>query len=84
MKQSFVIGEALKRAGGVGAVAKALNMSEEGVRLWRARGAIPAGNVLWLAEQTEWEFTPHQLASELYPHPDDGLPQERRTAQQAA
>lgn len=80
MADANLIGEALKKAGGVGAVAKALNMSEEGVRLWRARGAVPAGSVLWLSERTEWEYTPHQIAPEIYPHPDDGLPPERRPA----
>ncbi len=84
MSESTVIAEALKEAGGISAVAKALNMSEEGVRLWRARGAVPAGNVLWLAERTEWKYTPHRIAPELYPHPDDGLPPERRASEQTA
>jgi hypothetical protein len=78
-----IIAEALKKAGGIGAVAKALDMSEEGVRLWRARDNVPANNVLWLSERTDWAFTPHQLAPELYPHPDDGLPPEHRAEQVA-
>lgn len=82
MSEPDVIAEALKKAGGVKAVATALGMSEEGVRLWRSRGKVPPEHVIWLAERTGWEHTPNQLAGDLYPHPDDGLPVERRAAAQ--
>ena len=42
------------------------------VSKWRKR--LPAPRVLWLARQTEWRYTPHALAPELYPNPTDGLP----------
>lgn len=44
------------------------------------RDGVPHNQVLWLAEATSWRWTPHQLRSDLYPHPDDGLPEERRGA----
>ena len=43
---------------------------------WRRRG-VPANRVLELAEATNWEVTPHEIAPDLYPHPEDGLPLER-------
>ena len=78
MTDSIVIGEAIERAGGIKAVATARKLSEEGVRLWRARGKVPADHVLWLAEETRWEYTPHRIAPDLYPHEHDGLPQHLR------
>jgi len=41
-----VIEEAIQKGGGLKVIAKALNMSEEGVRLWRVRGSVPASRVV--------------------------------------
>jgi hypothetical protein len=68
-----LVKSAIEAAGGNAAVAEALNVSTEGVRLWGVRG-LPDDRVLRLAEFTGWVYTPHQLAPHLYPHPDDGLP----------
>lgn len=38
------------------------------------RDGVPGGQVLWLAEETGWRWSPHKLNPDLYPHPDDGLP----------
>lgn len=38
---SEVIGRAIEQGGGIGAVAKAMGLTEEGVRLWRVRGRVP-------------------------------------------
>jgi hypothetical protein len=46
MSQSDVIREAIKNGGGLSVVAKALNMSEEGVRLWKVRGHVPDKRLL--------------------------------------
>lgn len=72
-----IIREAIQLAGGVSAVARELGMTAEGVRQWGLRG-LPPDWVLWLAQRIDWARTPHQLAPELYPYPDDGLPPERR------
>jgi hypothetical protein len=77
---SDVISRALEKAGGISAVARARNLSDEAVRLWRARGSVPADHVLWLAERAEWDPRPHDLAPTLYPHPDDGMPPDLRGA----
>jgi len=35
--------------------------------------------VIAVAMATGWRVTPHRLRPDLYPHPEDGLPEERRT-----
>jgi DNA-binding transcriptional regulator YdaS (Cro superfamily) len=52
-----------------------------GVSKWRWKG-VPAERVLELCRFTEFQVTPHQLRPDIYPHPDDGLPSERRGAAQ--
>lgn len=78
------VSSAIAHLGGATAVAKARGLKTAwGVSKW-TRDGLPAEHVLWLAEQTQWEFSPHDLAPELYPHPDDGLPAERRSVQDVA
>jgi DNA-binding transcriptional regulator YdaS (Cro superfamily) len=52
MDQSEVIRDALEKAGGTKAVATALGISAEGVRLWRSRGKVPADRVVELEQLT--------------------------------
>ncbi len=42
--------------------------------------AIPSEWVLPLSEAVNYEKTPHELRPDLYPHPDDGLPENMRSA----
>jgi hypothetical protein len=78
------VAQAIACVGGPSAVAKARGLKTAwGASKW-ARDGLPAEHVLWLAEQTGWKYSPHQLAPDLYPHPDDGLPTERRAAAQDA
>lgn len=44
--ESELIQQAIEAGGGIGAVAKALEMTEEGVRLWRVRGQVPSKHVV--------------------------------------
>lgn len=46
--ESEIIKDALEKSGGVAAVAKALKLTDEAVRLWRARGKVPAERVVEL------------------------------------
>lgn len=78
------VSQAIAHLGGASAVARARGLKTAwGASKW-ARDGLPAEHVLWLAEQTEWLFSPHELAPDLYPHPDDGLPVDRRAAAQDA
>lgn len=41
---------------------------------------IPSDWVLPLCESVYWQVTPHELRPDLYPHPEDGLPDDMRCA----
>lgn len=72
--------KALKAAGGPSKAAIAMDYKSTMVfSQWRSRG-IPADKVLQLARLAGWEVTPHDLSPELYPNPNDGLPDELRGA----
>jgi DNA-binding transcriptional regulator YdaS (Cro superfamily) len=71
--------KAIELAGGsYVAVARRFNLRTGfGVSKWRWEG-VPPERVIQLARFTEYQITPHQLRPDLYPHPDDGLPEELR------
>ncbi|MEX3629082.1 MAG: YdaS family helix-turn-helix protein [Burkholderia sp.] len=69
-----IIKKAVKRAGGAAAVAASMGLSRISVYEWMTKDRVPDPRVLALAELTEWEVTPHQIAPSLYPNPSDGLP----------
>lgn len=41
---------------------------------------VGAEFVITVASATDWQITPHQLRPDLYPHPNDGLPEHMRSA----
>lgn len=57
-------------------LAERLNISVQAIAKWKV---VPAERVLAVAEASEWQVTPHQLRPDLYPHPDDGLPEHFRS-----
>jgi DNA-binding transcriptional regulator YdaS (Cro superfamily) len=67
------VAEALDWLGGDSAVARLLNVRPWAISKWRKK--LPGSRVIWLAEQTAWKWTPHDLSPDLYPHPSDGLPE---------
>lgn len=72
------VAQAIQHLGGPAAVATLRGLKTAwGASKW-TRDGLPAEHVIWLSERTEWKFTPHQLRPDLYPHPDDGLPADRR------
>jgi hypothetical protein len=78
MDQEDVIAAAIEAAGGTRKVQEAAGLkSPESVRVWIKRG-VPAEHVILLAALGGWRYPPNAIASELYPHPDDGLPTDRR------
>lgn len=38
------------------------------------RDKVPSNMVLLVCRADEWRATPHDIAPDLYPHPEDGLP----------
>lgn len=66
---------AIARAGGVRGLAELVGVRYQAVQQWRQSGRVPAGRAIQVALLCGWEPTPHQLRPDLYPHPDDGLPE---------
>lgn len=76
-----VIEFAIFKAGGQSALAAALGMKPQAVQQWQK---VPPKWVISVARATDFAVTPHELRPDIYPHPDDGLPPERRTREAAA
>lgn len=64
--------QAIDYLGGPSQVARELGMTPWAISKWSI--SMPPRRVLWLAARTDYRFTPHQLAPELYPNPTDALP----------
>jgi len=71
------LAEAIKLVGSQSALARAFGLRPQAVQQW---AAAPPDKVLKISEATGWRVSPHQLRPDLYPHPDDGLPSDRRGA----
>jgi DNA-binding transcriptional regulator YdaS (Cro superfamily) len=67
--------KAFSEAGGQSAIAAACGVTTQAVGQWKK---VPPDRVIHVARATSYRVTPHQLRPDLYPHPDDGLPEERR------
>lgn len=59
-------------------LATEMGVSYQAVRKWESLG-VPPDRVIKLCELMSWEFLPHQLRPDIYPHPDDGLPVSMRS-----
>lgn len=77
-----LVKEAIDHAGGVAAVAKALDISRISIYEWIEKGALPAPRIIPVSRLGGWKVPPHSLDSVIYPNPGDGLPEE--TEQPAA
>lgn len=71
------VARAIAMLGGPSEVARRRGKTAWAVSKWRIYG-IPAEHVLWLAAETGFRCTPHDLAPQFYPHCDDGLPDRLR------
>lgn len=69
-----LVAEALDFLGGDSAVARSAGLKTSwAVAKWRTK--LPETRVLWLAEQTGFKYTPHQLDPKMYPNPTDAMPE---------
>ena len=62
--ESEIIKDALERGGGISVIARTMGLSDEAVRLWRARGKVPAERVVELEQLTG--VPREQLRPDLY------------------
>lgn len=70
--------KAIKIIGGPKEVATYFGLkSTMAISHWKRRG-IPASYVIKLSELTGWQVRPNDLAPQIYPHPDDGIPSSMR------
>lgn len=74
-----IVAQAIELAGGASRIAEQLNLRTPwAVNKWKR--SFPPERARWLAEATGWKVTPHQLAPQLYPNPDDALPRKTKKA----
>lgn len=70
--------EAVKLAGSQQALAEKIGGGQSRISQMFTRGRVAAEAVRPIAEAVGWQVTPHQLRPDLYPHPEDGLPETMR------
>jgi DNA-binding transcriptional regulator YdaS (Cro superfamily) len=58
-------------------LATALGVRPQAVQQWLQKG-VPPERTLATAAVVDFKVTPHELRPDLYPHPDDGLPESLR------
>lgn len=72
----------INTAGGQSALARLSGVPQATISAWvnRFQHRVGADFVIKLCESVEWKITPHQLRPDIYPHPNDGLPESLRAA----
>jgi DNA-binding transcriptional regulator YdaS (Cro superfamily) len=64
---------------GLKPLAIVLGVSYQAVQKYEYIG-ISAERVIAISMATNWQVTPHELRPDIYPHPQDGLPDHMRQA----
>lgn len=78
--------KAIKLAGSQQALADRINqwlppaeqIGQSAISEWLRRGRVPGEKVILVARAVAHAVLPHELRADLYPHPEDGLPNDRR------
>ncbi len=78
---SISIKDVASAAGGSVALSISLGLSRGAVSQW---DVVPPDHVLNVSRLCDYKFTPHQLRPDLYPHADDGLPDDLRKCRKVA
>lgn len=71
---------AIRLAGGVPAVAKALDISQPAIHRWRARGKPPANRVIYLERATNGKVTRYDLRPDVFGPEPAASPRVHRAA----
>lgn len=72
--------KAIEIAGGVTSFAEKMNERPNTISMWLQRGVVPSEKVIPASKAVDFEVPPHELRPDLYPHPQDGLPEDMRCA----
>lgn len=48
------------------------------IGIWVQRKMVPAERVIQVCRAIEYKVTPHEIRPDIYPHPDDALPDDMR------
>jgi DNA-binding transcriptional regulator YdaS (Cro superfamily) len=70
------INRAINIVGNQSKLALAVGVTQQAVQKWASSGKVPPEKVIPIAQATGWQVTPHDLRSDLYPHPLDGMPRD--------
>lgn len=57
-------------------LARRVDLKQGHISAWLKSGKVPADMVIPVAKAVDWKLTPHQIRSDIYPHPSDGLPKQ--------
>lgn len=60
-------------------LARRVGVKPQAVTQWLLDGRVPAKRVIDVSRAAYFRVTPHELRSDIYPYPNDGLPLELRT-----
>ena len=72
--------KAIEFCAGISAMSIKVNEKSNVISMWLQRKKIPSEKVILVSQATNYQVTPHELRPDLYPHPQDGLPEHLRTA----
>ena len=72
------IDRAIRLAGGMTDLGKAVGATVQTVYNWKLRGRIPAEIIPSVCKATDWEVKPHDFRPDLWPGRLDGLPEGKR------
>lgn len=73
-----------KTRGGVNNLADAIGVAQSRLSNWLIRKSVPPEFIVPICEATDWQVTPHDFDSDLYPNADDALPLHLRIERSAA
>lgn len=71
--------KAISKAGTQTALAEKIpNGKQTTIAQWIARGWVPPERVIDVCAAINYQVTPHEIRPDIYPHPDDALPDSMR------
>ena len=73
----MTIDKAIDLAGGAAKLGRKIGVTSQAISQWRT---VPVDRVLSVCAAVCWKITPHEVRPDIYPNPQDGIPDRRKTA----